>query len=681
MEQQTNPFFSIYNTPHQTIPFHQIKTAHYEPAIRKGIEDAKKEIDQITHNPEKPTFNNTIKALNRAGELLNRVCDTFFPLLHAESNEDMIELSQKITPLLSQYANDITLNDSLFKRIKSVYRQRKSLNLDEEDLMLLEKTYQNFIRKGANLSSAEKETFRQLSTELSTVSLTFGQNILQESNLYELHLTQKEDLEGLPESCIRAAAQEAAEKGKEGWLFTLSMPSYFPFMKYARNRSLREKLYRAYTSRCGHGGEYDNRTNIKKIVNLRRILANLLGYETYASYSTKETMAGSKREVYSLLNKLYKAYYPVAKKEVERIEQYARECEGDDFELQAWDWPYYSEQLKDKTYQINDELLRPYFELSRVQEGVLGLATRLYGITFHKNQSIPVYHPDVVAYEVHDQDNSLLAILYMDFFPRQGKSNGAWMTNFREESIENGKRIIPFVNIVMNFTKPTADTPSLLTLDEVRTFMHEFGHSLHSIFANTHYATLSGTNVYRDFVELPSQLMENWSIEQEYLNSFARHYQTGETIPETYIQKIKEAACYHVGYACIRQLTFAYLDMAWHTLAQQFDDDVEAFEQEVLEKTVLLPAVTGSSISPAFSHIFSGGYAAGYYSYKWSEVLDADIYSVFQQKGIFNTDTALHFRQCILEKGGTVHPMTLYKTFKGEKPAIEALLRRNRIID
>lgn len=675
-----NPFLHTYHTPHQTTPFNLIQLSDYEPAIREGMRIEDEEIKAITDNPEPPTFSNTVLALERAGQLLDRVTTVLFNLMSAETCDEMEAIAEKMMPKLSEHSNNISLNEKLFERIKCVYTQRESLNLTPEERRLLEKTYDGFIRNGANLSDADKETFRKLSMELSTLTLRFSQNHLKETNKYELVLTSEAELEGLPESIIEAAAHTAKEKGKEGWIITLQAPSYVPFMKYSSNRNLRKELYMAYNTQCTHRDELDNTDIVKQLVNLRMEIAQLLGFADYADYVLRKRMAENSEHVYQLLNQLLDAYTPTAHKEVAEIEALAQEMEGKDFRLMPWDFSYYAEKLKNKKFNLDEEALRPYFELSKVKEGVFGLATRLYGITFRENKDIPIYHPDVQAYEVFDKDGSYLAVLYTDFHPRAGKRSGAWMTEYKEQWIdENGNNSRPHVSVTMNFTKPTAEKPALLTFSEVTTFLHEFGHALHGMFANTHFQSMSGTNVYWDFVELPSQIMENFAVKKDFLNTFARHYQTNEPIPEELVKRIVDASNFNVAYACLRQVSFGLLDMAWYTRRTAFDGDVKEYEKASWTRAQILPQIDETCMSVQFGHIMSGGYSAGYYSYKWAEVLDADAFSVFKEKGIFNTEVAQSFRDNILSKGGTEHPMTLYKRFRGQEPTIDALLIRNGI--
>ena len=676
-----NPLLTEFQTPHHTLPFHLIRTEHYEPAIREGMEQQNQEIEAIINQPEAPTFQNTILALEHSGRLLGRASTVFGNLLSAETNEEMQELAKTIMPMLTEQANNIHLNEKLFARVKTVYEQRMDAHLNPEQLKLVEDLYEGFANSGANLKGAEKEQYRQLSNELSLLTLQFSENNLKETNRYQLNITDQTQLTGLPDSALEMAAETAKEKGQSGWTFTLHAPSYVPFMTYADNRSLRQELYMAYNTKCTHDDALNNLEIVQKIVNTRLAIAQLLGYPDVASYKLKRRMAQDSEAVYRLLNDLLEAYTPTAHREYAEVEALARETEGADFQLMPWDWSYYSHKLKQKKYQIDDETLRPYFELSQVKAGIFKLATRLYGITFHKNPEIPVYHPEVDAYEVFDRDGSFLAVLYTDFHPREGKRSGAWMTSFKEQWKEEttGENSRPQVSIVMNFTKPTQDKPALLTFSEVETFLHEFGHSLHGMFANTTYESLSGTNVFWDFVELPSQFMENFATEKEFLHTFARHYQTGELIPDELIERILSARHFNVAYACLRQVSFGLLDMAWYTRTTPFEGDVETYEKKAWEKAQLLPNIAGTCMSTQFSHIFAGGYAAGYYSYKWAEVLDADAFSLFKEQGIFNQEVADSFCKNILAKGGTEHPMTLYRRFRGQEPGIDALLIRNGI--
>ena len=680
MNLDNNPFLTDYPTLHGTVPFHLIKTEHFEPALRQGMERHNEEIAAIVNQPAAPDFANTIVALEKSGGLLNRVSTVFGNLLSAETSDEMQAIAEKMMPLLSEHSNNITLNEKLFARIKTVYETTDKEALSQEDRMLLQTTYDGFIRSGANLTPEQKERFRQISSEMSVLTLRFSQNNLKETNAYELPLAA-DQLDGLPESALNAYAQTAREKGKEGHIVTLQAPSFVPFMKYSRHRELRRQLYMAYNTQCTHDNEYNNQEIVQKLVNLRLERAQLLGFQTVADYVLTQRMAENSENVYRLLNQLLDAYAPTAHQEVQDVQALAKELEGEDFELLPWDWAFYSEKLKEKKFNLNEESLRPYFELNRVIEGVFGLATRLYGITFQANPDIPVYHPEVTAYEVFDKDGSFLAVLYADFHPRASKRSGAWMTSYKEQWKDENGNSRPHVSVTMNFTKPSADQPALLTFGEVNTFLHEFGHALHGMFADTTYQSLSGTNVYWDFVELPSQFMENFAIEKDFLNTFAQHYETGENIPEELIQRIVDASNFNVAYACLRQLSFGLLDMAWYTRTEPFDGDIQAYEKQAWKKAQILPTVEGTCMTVQFSHIMAGGYAAGYYSYKWAEVLDADAFSLFKEKGIFHPDTANSFRENVLSKGGTEHPMTLYKRFRGQEPGIDALLKRNGIIN
>lgn len=687
-----NPFFQNYNTPHSTTPFDLIKFEDYEPAMMKGIEEEDAEIEAIIKNTKMPTFENTIEALEKSGKLLGRVTEIFFNMLSAETSDEMDELAQKMSPILSEHGNNISLNLDLFERIKVVYEEEKArgfANLNVEQKKLLIDTYEGFVRNGANLPDDKKEQLRKVSSELGVLSLQFSQNKLKDTNAYKLHIVDEEQLKGLPESALELAKDTAKEEGKEGYLFTLQAPSYGPFLTYCDNRELRRQMWTAYNTMCTDG-ENSNVKIVKKIVNLHRELAQILGYKTYADYALVHRMAEKPENVYNLLNNLIDAYMPTAKKEVAEVEQMAKKKEGDDFKMMPWDFGYYSNKLKEERYNINSEMFRPYLELSKVKAGVFGLASRLYGIQFVPNKDIPVYHPDVEAYDVLDKDGSFLAVFYCDFHPRKSKKSGAWMTSFKEQwkeykTVECGSSEMtevnsrPHVSIVMNLSKPTSEKPALLTLGEVETFLHEFGHSLHGMFANTHYKALSGTNVYWDFVELPSQIMENFCTEPDFLNTFAQHYETGEPLPQELIDRLKAANNYNAAYACMRQVSFGLLDMAYYTLESEFDADVESFEKEAWDRAQVLPSIPGTCMTVQFSHIMAGGYSAGYYSYKWAEVLDADAFSLFKEKGIFNQEVAQSFRDNILSRGGTEHPAELYRRFRGQDPTIDALLKRNGI--
>lgn len=681
MTETQNPFFENIHTPHDTVPFDRIAVEHYAPAIRRGIECQNEEIDAIVNNPEPADFHNTILALEKSGQLLHRVEVVFDNLLSAETNDAMQELAKELMPLLSEHANNITLNERLFERVKTAYEQRNDEPLTAEQRKLTEDTYEGFVRSGANLQGVDKEKYRELSRQLSLLTLQFSENNLKETNDYQLVLTDEAQLKGLPQSAIDAAAETAREKQQEGWVFTLHAPSYVPFLTYAADRDLRKEIYMAYNTKCTHANACNNLDIVKQLVNTRLALAQLLGYKDYATYKLERRMAQNSANVYHLLDQLLEAYKPTAQKEYAEVQALAREEQGADFTLMPWDWGYYSQKLKDRKFNLNDEMLRPYFELENVKKGVFGLATRLYGITFQKNPDIPVYHKDVEAFDVFDKDGSFLAVLYTDFHPREGKRSGAWMTSYKEQWIDEktGENSRPHVSLVMNFTKPTQDKPALLTFGEVETFLHEFGHSLHGMFANTTYASLSGTNVYWDFVELPSQFMENFAVEKEFLHTFARHYQTGELIPDELVQRIVDSRNFNAAYACLRQVSFGLLDMAWYTRTTPFEGDVMAYEKQAWARAQILPSVEGTCMSTQFSHIFAGGYSAGYYSYKWAEVLDADAFSLFKKQGIFDQKTAFSFRENILSRGGTEHPMTLYKRFRGQEPTIDALLIRNGI--
>ncbi|MBF1441236.1 MAG: M3 family metallopeptidase [Prevotella nanceiensis] len=678
-----NPFFNDYSTPHNTVPFHLIKLEHYEEAFMEGMKREKEELDKIINNEEEPTFDNTIIYKDETkGEhyydLLGRASTVFSCMLGAETNDELDALAQKMSPILTQHANDMQLNEKLFKRIKHVYEHHRELT--PEEATLLQKVYDGFVRSGALLNEEGKEQFRRLSEEASLLSLQFSQNLLKENKAFELHLTNEEDLDGLPESARQMAAHTAQEQNKEGWIFTLDFPSYSPFLTYSTKRELREKLYMAKNTEGTHDNPENNLAICTRLINIRRELAQLLGHDTYADYVLEHRMASSVKNVYKLFNDLISAYKPQAIKEIKEVEQLAKEMEGDAFEMQPWDFGYYSHKLQLQKYNIDSEMLRPYFELSKVIEGVFGLANRLYGISFKENNEIPVYHQDVKAYDVFDADGSYLAVFYADFHPRKGKQGGAWMTEFQGQWINRkGQNIRPHVSVVMNFTKPTPQKPALLTLGEVETFLHEFGHSLHGMFANTRFGSLSGTNVWWDFVELPSQFMENYATEKEFLRTFAYHFESGEPIPDELIDRIIKSKNYLSAYGCLRQVSLGLLDMAYYTQKDEFKEDIITFEKDAWKDAIITKQLPNTCMTTQFSHIISGGYAAGYYSYKWAEVLDADAFSLFKKNGIFDKNTALSFRENILSKGGTEHPMTLYKRFRGQEPTIDALLERNGI--
>lgn len=673
-----NPFFDEFATVHNSVPFSSIENKHYEEAIDRGIEIQNKEIADIVNQSAAPTFDNTIVALERSGSDLNRVLNVFYPMLSALSDDELMDISLRVSGKLSKHSTDISLNEGLWKRIKTVYDMRDKLNLDAEDSMLLTTTYDSFARSGAELKGEKRDEYRRLSAHLSDLTTKFGQNVLKELNTYEIWLTA-DDLSGLPESSVEAAALAAKEKGREGeYLFTLAQPVYTAFMKYSDRPDLRERFYRLYNGR-NTKGEYSNMEILADIAETRREIAALFGKKNYAEYSLEKSMAETPENVYKLLNELAEAYRPAQLKEFAEIESYASQLEGRPVKIKAWDYSYYSNKLQQAKYSYNEEELRPYFELNNVIDGVFGLATKLYGLTFVPNADIEVYHPDVKAYDVKDADGSYLGVIYTDFFPRESKRPGAWMTGFKDECVTaDGTQVRPHVTIVMNFTKPTGTKPALLTPYEVETFLHEFGHALHGLLADTKYASLSGTSVYRDFVELPSQFNENYLTQKEFLDGFARHYVTGEPIPQNLVDKIVQSSQYGAAYACLRQLGFGFTDMAWHTIESPVED-VVGFERKALESVSMFDDVDGCIFSPQFSHIFSGGYAAGYYSYKWAEVLDADAFSLFLKNGLFDKATADSFRRNVLMKGGTEHPMTLYKRFRGQEPTIDALLERDGI--
>ena len=677
-----NPFFEQYQTLHETVPFGDFTLADMEEAFIEGIKRDDELIEKITNNPEKPTFDNTIIYREEGKEhyyaVLDKVSTAFFNLMSADTNDEMDALAQKIQPMLTKHANDVRLNPKLFERIKYVHRHHRRLTHEEKEL--LEDTYLGLVRNGALLDDEGKDKLRQLTEEASMLSLQFSQNLLKENKAFQLHITNEEELDGLPKTALDAAAAKAREENKEGWVFTLDFPSYNPFITYSTRRELRRQMFMQKNTVACHGNSEDNRGICKRLINLRREIAQLLGYKTYADYVMERRMAGNKRNVYNLLDQLIDAYKPTALKEVKAIEKYAQKIEGKKFRIEPWDMAFYSHKLKLEKYNIDAEMLRPYLELDKVIDGVFGLATRLYGITFRENKDIKVYHPDVKAYEVFDRDGSYLAVFYADFHPRNGKQSGAWMTEYQGQYIDRkGVNVRPHVSVVMNFTKPTDDNPALLTLGELETFLHVFGHSLHGMFANTRFESLSGTNVRWDFVELPSQFMENYAVEKEFLRTFAFHYQTGEPLPDELIDRIVKSRNYNAAYSCMRQVSFGLLDMAYYTLKDPFDEDIVEFEKKAWAKAMVTEQLPDTCMTVQFSHIMAGGYAAGYYSYKWAEVLEADAFSVFKKHGIFDQKTAQSFRDNILSKGGTEHPMTLYKRFRGGEPTIDALLKRNGI--
>ena len=681
-----NPFFEPYGTPHDVVPFDRIRLEHFEEAFMEGIRRDNEQIERTINNPEKPTFDNTIIMTEEDEgyyDLLSRVSTVFFNLLSAETNDEMDALAQKMQPILTQHANDVRLNLQLFERIRYVHLHHRKLTPEEK--MLLDNCYEGFVRSGALLDEAGKERLRQLTEEASVLSLQFSQNLLKEQKAFTLDITDEAQLDGLPETAREAAALTAKEQGKQGWTFTLDYPSYMPFMTYSTQRELRRQMYMARNTVCTHDNAENNIDICKRLINLRREIAQLLGYKTYADYVLKRRMASNTRNVYRLLNGLIDAYKPTAVKERNELKELFNKSLTSHpspltSKLMPWDSGFYSHKLQMKKYNIDAEMLRPYFELSKVIDGVFGLANKLYGITFKENKDIPVYHPDVKAYEVFDKDGSFLAVFYADFHPRKGKQGGAWMTEYQGQYIDRkGENVRPHVSVVMNLTKPTEDKPALLTLGEVETFLHEFGHSLHGMFANTRFESLSGTNVWWDFVELPSQFMENFAIEKEFLRTFAFHYQTGEPLPDELINRIVKSRNFMCATACLRQVSLGLLDMAYYTQKDEFTDDIIPFEKKAWKKAILGKQLPDTCMTVQFSHIMAGGYAAGYYSYKWAEVLEADAFAVFKRHGIFNQEIAQRFREEILSKGGTEHPMTLYKNFKGSEPTIDALLKRNGI--
>ena len=683
---EENPFFKPFNGPHGTAPFDKIKIVHYEPAFEKAIAQNKAEIDAIANNTALATFTNTIEALDDSGEMLNRVIGVFFNLLSAESNDEMMEISQRLSPKLSEHSNNINLNEKLFERVKTIYDNRSNLGLTAEQNRLVEKYFEGFENSGATLSSEDKNKYRALSMELSRATLEFGQNVLREANAYEMLINDEADLAGLPQSQIDAAAAKAKSKGKEGWLFDLTGPSYVGFMQYSSNRDLRHKLYMAYNTRNVQGGEFDNLDNVHNIVNIRLQIANLLGYDNYSDFVLRNKMAKNADNVFGLLDQLGESFMDLAKEEVREVQAFAEELEGEPITIQPWDWSYYSDKLKNSKFGVNDEMTKPYFELENVKKGVFGLATDLYGINFVKNPNIEVYHSEVEAFDVLDENGKFLSVLYTDFHPREGKQSGAWMSSYKSQYIKDGVDSRPHVTIVMNFTRPTETTPALLTFIEVETFLHEFGHALHGMLTRTNYQSLSGTSVYQDFVEVPSHFMENWLTEKEYLDKFAFHYKTGEKMPAETLQNIIDASNFNIGYLTLRQLSFGYLDMAWHSLTEPFSltkdsTPVHSFEKAAMARVQLLPDVPEACMSTAFSHIFAGGYAAGYYSYKWSEVMEADAFSLFKENGIFDRATADSFRRNILEPGNTEEPEVLFKKFRGREVSIDALLKRSGVVD
>jgi peptidyl-dipeptidase Dcp/oligopeptidase A len=656
-------------------PFSKIENEHFKPAILAAIDTARAEIDAIANSKEEANFENTIAALEFSGKQLDRVTSIFFNLNSAETNKEIQKIAQEVSPLLTEFKNDTILNKALFKKVKQVYEIKDQLELSVEQETLLDKKYKAFSRNGANLPEEKQKELREIDKQLSSLSLKFGENVLEETNIFELHITNEDDLKGLPESFKEEAKSVAESKEKEGWIFTLQYPSYIPFMKYVENRELRKKITLAFGSKAFHNDELDNQDNVLKIAKLRHRRANLLGFETHAHFVLEQRMAETPEKVNSFLNEILEKAKPAADREFTELENFAKKLDGID-QLQKWDAAFYGEKLKQELFNLNDEKLKPYFELENVIKGVFLVANKLYGLSFTEVTDVDKYHPDVKTYQVTDEQNKDIALLYADFHPREGKRGGAWMTGYKPQYIKNGKNERPHISIVCNFTKPSKTEPSLLTFNEVTTLFHEFGHALHGMLANTNYPSISGANVYWDFVELPSQVLENWCYEKEALQLFAKHYKTGETIPMELVEKIKESANFHEGMATVRQLSFGMLDLSWHGIDPTAITDVKAHEDKAFEPTKLYPDVAENCMSTSFSHIFQGGYSAGYYSYKWAEVLDADTFEYFQEQGIFSREVANKFRENILSQGGTEHPMTLYKRFRGKEPQPEALLKR-----
>ncbi|PKQ66984.1 peptidase M3 [Labilibaculum manganireducens] len=675
MTVHTNPLLNEFTTPYEAAPFESIELNHFLPAFTESIEIAKKEIDQIVDNAEEPNFVNTIEALEYSGHQLDRAASIFFNLNHANTNDEMQALAREVSPMLTEFSNDIIMNEKLFARVKDVYHQKSELKLTVEQEKLLTDRYKSFVRSGANLEKEKKDQIREISKELSKLTLQFGENVLAATNNFELHITDKNELSGLPDGIIEAAGIVAKEEDKEGWIFTLQFPSYVPFMQYSDIRELREKMFKVYSSRC-FNDKFDNQKIVKRIVELRLKKVQLFGYTSYADFVLEERMAKQSSKVTDFLTELLDASMPKAKEEFKELQAYAKSL-GADFKLERWDWAYYAEKLKTEKFNVNDEITRPYFELERVKKGIFSLAARLYGIKFNINPKLPKYHKDVDVYEVTDDKGEFLSLLYTDFHPRSSKQGGAWMTSFVDQYRKKGTDHRPHISIVCNFTKPSEIKPSLLTFNEVTTFLHEFGHALHGMLSKCTYSSLSGTNVYRDFVELPSQFMENFATQKEWLDDVAEHYQTGEKIPAEIVQKIIDSENFLSGYSFVRQISFGLNDMAWHSVTEPVADEVSVFEDKAMSSTELFDRVETSCMSTAFSHIFAGGYGAGYYGYKWAEVLDADAFDAFKSAGIFNKEIANSFKENILEKGGSDHPMNLYLKFRGKEPSIEPLLKRS----
>jgi len=671
-----NPLLQEWKTPFSAPPFTDIEPTHFKPAVEEAIKSALEEIAKITDNPELPAFDNTVAALDSAGETLGRITSILFNLNSAETTKELQNVAQEVSPLLTRFSNDITLNGKLFERIVRIFKEKENVGLSTEQKILVERKYRNFLLGGAGLKDEDRRRFREISEELATLSLKFDENVLEETNSFLLHITDREDLAGLPDSLVELASSEAVSRTKEGWIFTLHYPSYIPFMQYSERRELREKMLKAYSSRAYRQNQFDNSLNVRKIINLRLELAKLLGFSNFAEMVLGDRMAENPAKVERFLEDLYTASRPAAFRDFNNISSYA-ETSGHKGRIERWDWSIFSEKLKKKLYDIDDEILKPYFKLESVESAIFSLANTLYGIRFTPNNTIPVYHPEVKTFEVYDHDNTFLALLYLDYHPRPGKSGGAWMTSYRDQRVDNGTDIRPLISIVANFTRPSETRPSLLSFNELTTFLHEFGHSLHGMLSKCRYESLSGTSVARDFVELPSQFMENFAYEKEWLDTWASHYLTGEKLPDLLIKRIREASAFNEGYNCYRQLGFGFLDMAWHTVTNPVDTDISDFETAATAKTELFPRIEGVNMSASFGHIFGGGYAAGYYGYKWAEVLDADAFKYFKETGIFNKNTAASFRKNILEKGGTEKPLNLYISFRGREPDIEALLERS----
>ncbi|MDY0054163.1 MAG: M3 family metallopeptidase [Bacteroidales bacterium] len=676
-----NPLVKPWNTPYQTPPFNSIKTEDYKPAILFALDEAKKDVNQIISNPEKPSFENTIIALEKSGSLLNRILSVFFNLNEAHTSEAFQKIAEEITPELTKYSNDMNMNPELFARVKEVYDSRDDIPMTLEQRTLLDKTYKGFIKNGALLKGNDKDEYRKISEELSLLSLKYNRNNLAETNAYLLNITKKNDLKGLPQYAIDAAKETAKQKKMKGWVFTLHYPSYIPFITYAENRELRKEIWMASNLKGNNNNENDNKENVLRIANLRLRMAQLMGYKSYSEYVLVDRMAENPAKVMKFIDDLLKSSMPYAKNDLKQITEYAKQNGFNESELQRWDFSYWSEKLKNEKYSISPEMTKPYFKLENVKQGIFTLADKLYNLEFKENTSIEKYHPEVVVYEVKDKKtDKFMGVIYMDFFPRESKRSGAWMTSFREQYVENGKDVRPLIQMVCNFTKPTAKEPSLLTFDEYNTFLHEFGHVLHGLLSECNYTSVSGTSVYRDFVELPSQILENWATEKEFLDQFAVHYKTGEKIPADLVQKIKDSENFLQGYMSVRQLFLGLVDMGWHTIESPISGNVADIERANTAHAELLPVVPGSIMSTQFGHIFSGGYASGYYGYKWAEVLDADAYSVFKEKGIFNKEVAESFRKNILSQGGKKHPMELYKAFRGQEPTNKALLIRSGFV-